>query len=136
MTLYLFGGRQCLEPGCLGDHGVAVSRAGLQRQGEARDGVDTHLDDGNLVVCDREGRLSQHGVHGQRRLHLRGRDAPLLFCPRDSGSRLRSGIDNSFIVSVELIKAMTSQFQIRVLCAVGRSSGPRLHVSPPHCLSW
>lgn len=54
-SLYLFGGGECLEASCLGDHGVAVSWAGLQRQGQARHGVDSHLGDGDLVVSDGEG---------------------------------------------------------------------------------
>lgn len=70
-TLYLFGGGQGLDSGCLGHNRVAVAGAGMQGQGQARDGADAHLRDGDLVVRDRERRFSQHRVHGQWGLHLR-----------------------------------------------------------------
>lgn len=88
MIGYLLGGGEGLEAGCLGDHGVAVAGAGLQRQGQARDGVDTQLRDGDLVVCDRERRLSQDRVHCQRGLHLRGEEVLLLFLHMTEGHRL------------------------------------------------
>lgn len=90
--------------------------------------MNTHLCDGNLVVCDRERRLSQHGIHRQRRLHLRRQDALLLLLHMTEGHRLKSRIDNGFIVFLKLIKPMTSQFWIKVLCAVC-SSAPWIHVS-------
>lgn len=70
MKAHLFESSERLDTGCLSDHGVTVPGAGLQGQGQARDGVDTQLRDGNLVVCDGEYRLAKHRVHRQRRLDL------------------------------------------------------------------
>lgn len=81
-SIYLLGGRQGLESGRLGHDRVAVARAGVQGQGQAGDGADAHLRDGDLVVRDGERRLSQHRVHGQRGLHLRRQERGfVLYCP-------------------------------------------------------
>lgn len=76
--LYLFESSERLQSGCLGDHGVAVSRAGLQRQSQARDGVNAQLRYGHLVIGDGERRLTERSVHGQRGLHLQNRQVLLL----------------------------------------------------------
>lgn len=67
---YLLESGERLQAGCLGYHRVAVAGAGLQRQGQAWNGVNAELRYGNLVICDRERRLSQNSIHRQRRLHL------------------------------------------------------------------
>ena len=53
------------------------------------------------------------------------RRSSVIVSPHDRGSR----IDNSFIVSVQLIKPVTSQFWIKVLCAVVCCSASWSHVS-------
>lgn len=64
------------------------------------------------------------------------REKMLFYCsPPDSGTSFKSRIDNSFIVFLKLIKPMTSQFWIKVLCAVVCSSASWIHVSMPLCLS-
>lgn len=50
--------------------------------------------------------------------------------PHDGGTSF-----NSFIVFLKLIKLMTSQFWIKVLCAVVCSSASWIHKSMPLCLS-
>lgn len=124
--VYLFRRCECLQTSGFGHHGVTVSWAGLQRQSQTWDGMDSHLCDGNFFICDWEGRLSKDSFHGQRRLHLqrrRGKQNTLSthygfysvwLWQRDAIIRV---FTHSFIVSLQLMKPVTRQFWIKVLCA-------------------
>lgn len=57
------------------------------------------------------------------------RRSSVIVSPHERGPASQSRKDNSFIVCVQLIKPMTSQFWIKVLCAVVCSSASWSHVS-------